>query len=121
MLLRGLIHPGASACLPRVSKRKNGIIANSYLNSRYTNLVCMPCLVVPIMAVSRVLVRVSVRVCMTVGMGVDNVPMGVLMGVLMRVRVRVRLLKELVRAVGMGVLMVVGVRVFVGVGCFFVV
>ena len=43
------------------------------------------------------------------------------MSVLMSVGVRVRLFLELVRAVRMGVLVVVGMRVFMAVGCFFTV
>ena len=63
----------------------------------------MLCLLVPIVALSSVLMRVSVSVCMTVGMRVNNVAMRVLLTVLMCVGMRVRLLLKLVRAVRMGV------------------
>ena len=47
------------------------MVVQVYLQS----LMGMLCLLVPIVAVSRVHMCVSVRVCMTVGMGVNNVAM----------------------------------------------
>ena len=69
---------------------------------------CMVNVVVSIVGMAWVGVRVGVRVCVCMRMSVDEVPMGVLMSVDMIVGVRVSLLVELVRAVSMGVLLVVG-------------